>query len=1191
MSHPSRAPFSRRRSGALCLLAALVLVACGGASDDPNNSASSAADLKRGILAAAPATGGGVLINEVVAGSWLGTRDEDGDAEDWVELYNPSPDAITLTGYGLSNKTSTPFQWVFPAGTSIPPKGYLTVWLSKKNRTTVGAPLHASFNLDSGSDPLILTASNATATGILVDQATPPLLHPDQSWCRMPSGSGSAPFLACDTPTPGLANAGTANATVLTKPVLSLPSGFYASAQTVSIAGPAGATLRYTTDGSEPTAASPIYGGPLSIATPTVLRVAAFANNASRSWVETGNYVVDATLAPRYAGLKAMMVAMDPKDLQAYQANDKTHDFQASFELITGGSTSVFKMDAQGAAGGQIGSSFAPQRLMNIKASDAFGAKAFPGVLWPDKPYIISSKKLRLRNGSNDWASGHIRDQLSQKIGGLGGSNLTSSSTSVAVFINGKYYGLMDLREREEETLPAANLGIDKDFVDYISDPLLSTQEIKNGGAAALASYQAMHDFVLNNDMAQPANYAQAKTLLNPESLAWDWALHLFHANYDWPGRNVHVWRSPEVDQRWNWHSHDMDFSFSLYSFLVNVKLNMYSSFNGAGSELINALMRNPEFRQLYLNTVADQLNIMTPATMNATLDGMAGEMRPYIADYYAKSNLGATSNWESNIAALRDWLNQREVFYDEQTRAHFNVPVRQGLRVTVSDRAMGSVKVNSLETGKYMAAGSNTWRGTYYPGVPVTLEAIPKPGYTFVGWQGAANTGERRITQTLLAGAATPSVPPATAVTCATDGQVCALPAGPGATVWYGVGNNWTRRDGLSGNVNCNVFTFGDPAWFAGKSCRYVMGTGSPDVELTAVFAASGAASGPTLATLAPQAWKTGDLVSVTLSATDAGGNPITYSAKTLPKGLSINPATGVIYGRATTPGVYKSTLSASNGAVTSSQSVTWTVTDRVGSGLLGTSPDSGTAPPPPPPGNQAPTVALTAPQTQATVMQGADITLSANASDSDGRIDRVEFYDGGALIGISTNAPYRLAWPNAGAGVHALSARAVDNYGAATSSATVYLAVAAKVSAAPADAVVCATENQICAVPAGSLVTVWYGVPGAWSVRSGLSGSVACNYTNFGDPAPLQAKSCRMRVDTPPPDTVQPGTGTGLLGRYYTNNSFSGEPVLVRQETIDFNWAQSGPFAAGPVDNFSARWMGPRDPDRRDSSQRARA
>ena len=940
---------------ALTLLAALALVACGGGGGTDGTAADAVG--QKQALAAAPAAGGGVLINEVVAGAWKGAKDENGEAEDWVELHNPGTAAVNLSGYGLSNKTATPFLWVFPAGTTVAAKGYLTVWLSKKDRLSNPAALHANFNLDSGGDAVYLTASNATAAGIQIDSATPPLLGADQSWCRMPNGTPTAAFSVCLQATRNAANAGTAYAGILAKPVLSVASGFYAGAQTVAISGPAGATLRYTLDGSEPTATSPAYAAPLTVSSATVLRVAAFAANAAPSLVETGTFVIDAGLASRYTGLKAMMVAMSPSDLSAYAANDQTRDFRANFEYITGGTTSVFRMDGEGSAGGQLGSGDSPQRTMNVKGLDAFGPKAFPGVLWADKPGIKSVRKFRLRNGSNDWASAHLRDQLSQRLGAPG-PNIVASATSVAMFINGKYYGLMDLREREEETIPSSNLGIDKDFVDYIYDPLLGAQEVKNG-ANALSGYQAMHNFVTGNDMTVAANYTRAKTLLNPESLAWDWALHMFHANYDWPGRNVHVWRSPEVDNRWTWRAHDMDFAFGRYA---GVDYNMNGSYGAGGSQVMAALLRNTEFRNLYLNTVADQLNVMTPSAMGATLDSMAAEMRPYIADYYAKNGLGPASNWEARLGELRNWFNQREPIYDGHNRTQFGLGARQPLTVAVNDLAMGSVKVNQIATQAYMSAASPSWSGRYYPGVPVTLEAKPKPGYAFVGWQGASTSTTRRITQTLVAPAANSF--PADNFSIRWSGSVEAPVSGAavlqtvaddGTRVWFDgqlVINNWvpqgatpkaatvnlvagTRHtlvveyfeqggdasarlewqlpgsamtvvpttrlfpqgapagglgSGLTAQYFANATLAGTPAFVRTESINVNWGTTAPvptaaPVQLTAVFAPAGTPAAPTLAAVAAQSWRTGDIVSLQVAATDPGGFDLTTAPRPCPR------------------------------------------------------------------------------------------------------------------------------------------------------------------------------------------------------------------------------------------------------------------------------------------------------------------
>jgi glucose/arabinose dehydrogenase len=82
----------------------------------------------------------------------------------------------------------------------------------------------------------------------------------------------------------------------------------------------------------------------------------------------------------------------------------------------------------------------------------------------------------------------------------------------------------------------------------------------------------------------------------------------------------------------------------------------------------------------------------------------------------------------------------------------------------------------------------------------------------------------------------------------------------------------------------------------------------------------------------------------------------------------------------------------------------------------------------------NQAPAVALDA---AATGTAGMAMTLTANASDSDGSIARVEFFDGASSLNVDTTSPYSFAWTPSAAGPHTLAAVATDNLGATTTSA----------------------------------------------------------------------------------------------------------------------------------------------------------
>ncbi|QHT67168.1 T9SS type A sorting domain-containing protein [Rhodocytophaga rosea] len=91
----------------------------------------------------------------------------------------------------------------------------------------------------------------------------------------------------------------------------------------------------------------------------------------------------------------------------------------------------------------------------------------------------------------------------------------------------------------------------------------------------------------------------------------------------------------------------------------------------------------------------------------------------------------------------------------------------------------------------------------------------------------------------------------------------------------------------------------------------------------------------------------------------------------------------------------------------------------------------------------NQLPTVALTSPANNASFTAGNNITLTATASDADGTVSKVEFYQGTTKIGEDLTSPYEFAWTNVAAGSYQLTAKAIDNVGDSSTSATTTLIV----------------------------------------------------------------------------------------------------------------------------------------------------
>ena len=199
-----------------------------------------------------------VFINEYMSSNTATRVDVDGAYSDWIELYNPGAATVNLTGCWLSDDAAVPLKWQFPQG-SVPAHGWLLVWASDKNGVRGGGQLHTNFKLGASGEPVLLTAANGVT---LLDQAPAMALTADRSYARQPDGG--ATWSIYPVATPGAAN-GLPTGTV-PAPLFSRPAGFRAASFSLSMAClDQAAQIRYTLDGSVPTATSPLYTAPFTV--------------------------------------------------------------------------------------------------------------------------------------------------------------------------------------------------------------------------------------------------------------------------------------------------------------------------------------------------------------------------------------------------------------------------------------------------------------------------------------------------------------------------------------------------------------------------------------------------------------------------------------------------------------------------------------------------------------------------------------------------------------------------------------------------------------------------------------------------------------------------------------------------------------------------------------------------------------
>ena len=144
-----------------------------------------------------PATEMALRLNEILADNVTTLTDEMGEYDPWLELYNPLPVSIEMSGLSLSNNPSTPELWEL-SGATIPAHGYLVVWADSEVEE---GPLHACFSLAAEGGFLGLFTLPG---GVGVDLLNYNTQFPDVSYARMADGVG--PWDFGSTPTPGESN-------------------------------------------------------------------------------------------------------------------------------------------------------------------------------------------------------------------------------------------------------------------------------------------------------------------------------------------------------------------------------------------------------------------------------------------------------------------------------------------------------------------------------------------------------------------------------------------------------------------------------------------------------------------------------------------------------------------------------------------------------------------------------------------------------------------------------------------------------------------------------------------------------------------------------------------------------------------------------------------------------------------------
>ena len=810
-----------------------------------------------------------VVINEIQASNQSTIADEDGDFEDWIELFNAGGEPVDLGWYGLSDDYERPFRWVIPQGVSIAPGEYLLIWASGKDRTDPDGELHTGFSIDQDGEEILLTHYN----GERVDEVPPTRIPSGYSYGRYPDGTGDWYFF--DAPTPGAPNRDPAYSGQVGDPLLSHHGGFYDAPFTLTVDAEPGTVLHYTLDGSEPGPGDPVWPGnlPVSVRQPTdhllsyiptnppeaadrhyhwvmpqeppflatVVRVRGFREGAMPSRILTNTYFVlgDGSASTRYP-LPVISLVTDSLSLfdhetgiyipgKRYEDNwfnppwgspyanyfyrGEGWERPASFEFFESDGERVLAQDIGIRIHGGMSRALAMKSL-RLYARGEYGAPRFEHSFFDhpdahprhgeralaDKHRTASYNRLILRNSGQDFHryATMFRDAMIQGL--VDHLDLdTQSYRPAVVFINGEYWGIMNIRERYDRHYLARAYDIDPDRIDYMS----GFATVIEGSSAHFRAYR---DYLSQHDITDSLHFAHVGTMLDINNFIDYNIANIYANNQDWPGNNREYFRhraefdpdaGPGRDGRWRYLLIDTDFSFGHQGTPPrphdDTYLNMLAIATGTPSTdapnpswstfELRRLLENDQFRSQFINRFAGLLNtVFSPGYVVGHISHYERLLEPVIEEHIDRWSYPPTlSAWRSHIRVMDYFgthrahhvrLHMMEQFgeLEDTVRVHLDVAdVAQGGGITQFAGGHGGASINDGSQDGHNAGGQNTgeqsgisnnpgghirihdldihpdtpgvpeqaypWTGVYYRDFPVGLSAIPDEGYRFAGW------------------------------------------------------------------------------------------------------------------------------------------------------------------------------------------------------------------------------------------------------------------------------------------------------------------------------------------------------------------------------------------------------------------------------------------------------------------------
>ena len=544
---------------------------------------------------------------------------------DWVELKNNSGAALLLSDYYISDDRDDYLRYRLPE-VELGPGEFILLYCTSE--ALPEGYYAAGFELNSENEQLYL----ATAEGELLDSVSLKDIPYLGSFGRMAGENGWFYF---SSPSPGSENSG-GQRRVAEKPLSLTADGVYNGIEGMYVELSASGSIRYTLDGSAPTAESPEYTGPIYIDKTTVIRAVNFEEGALPSRTLSLSYIINENHS-----LPVLSLLTDsPAEFDTmYNAKQKGLELPASLSLYEeeGGFTIGCGVSMHGET-----SLVLPKKNMSVRFRGAYGQSTLNYDIYDGG--VTEFTNLLLRSGQ-DFPISIIRNELSQELCAQATDKVINQRSIYCIlYINGEYSGIYTLKEKANEQLYAGIAGVSRDSVEVLEANVSQGSDF----------YKDVVEFCRFNDMSLEENYSHFCHMFDVDSVI-DWLiLEGYCANTDLTSGNVRYCRSTENDGKWRLMFYDLDATFSTPASVFMNVLSEYAQQSRQFATFMVPLMDNGEFRDRFLSRGAELMgSVLTVENVMGEIDRLCAIVAPEVERDYARFG-GTAADWEWSVEQLK---------------------------------------------------------------------------------------------------------------------------------------------------------------------------------------------------------------------------------------------------------------------------------------------------------------------------------------------------------------------------------------------------------------------------------------------------------------------------------------------------------------------------------------------------------